>query len=133
MKITKNRMWLTVVGILVLLFGIGFTWYSNNKDRLPGIMSKLKNPITENKPVVWEEEPTQRTNDKPNIIVVLVDDLGFNQISAYGNGLGNGKVKTPNIDQLAKDGALCTNGYAANAVCSPSRASLLTGRYSTRF
>ena len=104
MKITKNRMWLTAFGILLLSIGIGFIWYSNNKDRLPGIMSKLKNPITENKPVEWEDGPTQRTNDKPNIIVVLVDDLGFNQISAYGNGLGNGKVKTPNIDQLASFG-----------------------------
>ena len=133
MKISKYKKWLIAFGILLLLIGIGFTWYINNKDRLPRIMSRLKNPITENKPVEWEDGPTQRTNEKPNIIVVLVDDLGFNQISAYGNGLGNGKVKTPNIDQLAKEGALCTNGYSANAVCSPSRASLLTGRYATRF
>ena len=63
----------------------------------------------------------------------MVDDLGFNEVSTYGGGLAKGQFKTPNIDQLAADGVLCTNGYSATAVCSPSRAALLTGRFATRF
>ena len=55
--------------------------------------------------------------------------LGFNQISSYGGGMSNGNFKTPNIDKLARDGVLCTNGYSSSPVCSPSRASLLTGRF----
>ena len=100
---------------------------------MPGIISSFKNPVGPNKAVNWQDGPSTRTSDKPNIIVILVDDMGFNEVSSYGGGMANGQFKTPNIDQLAKDGALCTNGYATTAVCSPSRASLLTGRFSTRF
>lgn len=60
----------------------------------------------------------------PNIIFVMADDLGFNQIGAYGDT----PIKTPNLDQLARDGIRFTQAYAGNTVCSPSRVSLLTGR-----
>ena len=61
---------------------------------------------------------------KPNIIFILADDLGFNQIGAYGDT----PIKTPNLDQLAKNGIRFTQAYAGNTVCSPSRVSLFTGR-----
>ena len=54
-------------------------------------------------------------------------------MSLYNGGAGSGSLITPNIDQIAKDGVMFENGYAANAMCAPSRASIMTGRYSTRF
>ncbi len=92
-----------------------------------------KNKTTAEEIVQWQDGPNKRSSDKPNLIIIFIDDMGFNDVSTYGGGLANGQFKTPNIDQLAAEGVLCTNGYSANAVCSPSRASLLTGRYSTRF
>ncbi|MDB4131426.1 sulfatase-like hydrolase/transferase [Flavobacteriaceae bacterium] len=100
---------------------------------MPKYISNFTNSTYENVAIEWENGPISRTNSKPNIIVVLIDDLGFNQISSYGGGMANGKFKTPNIDKLASDGVLCTNGYSSSPVCSPSRASLLTGRFATRF
>ena len=123
---------LTTLGIIVLLAIAGGIWFKFNWHRMPGIMASIKSPLSENQPIEWQDGPTTRTSDKPNVIVILVDDLGFNEVSTYGGGMGNGKVKTPNIDQLAADGVLCTNGYSATAVCSPSRAALLTGRFPTR-
>ena len=66
---------------------------------------------------------------KPNVIVILADDLGYGDTSAYGSKI----VKTPNIDALAADGVRFTQGYVSHPVCAPSRAALLTGRYQTRF
>ncbi len=65
----------------------------------------------------------------PNVLVIIADDLGYADIGAHGNA----PIPTPNIDRLAKRGSLCTNGYVAAPYCSPSRASFLTGRSSTRF
>jgi uncharacterized sulfatase len=58
--------------------------------------------------------------------------MGYNDISTFGGGIADGKVKTPNIDQLAADGAVFEQSYAGNATCAPSRAMLMTGRYPTR-
>lgn len=69
-----------------------------------------------------------RPDDQPNIVVIVADDLGYGDLSAYG-----AKVSTPNIDALARDGARFTQAYATAAVCSPSRAGLMTGRYQQRF
>lgn len=65
----------------------------------------------------------------PNIVVILVDDLGKYDISTYSSE----GVPTPGIDRLAKNGITFTNAYSTSSVCSPSRASLLTGRYQQRF
>ena len=64
-----------------------------------------------------------RTN--PNIILIMADDLGYRELGSYGQKL----IKTPYLDQLAKDGMRFTRGYAGNAVCAPSRCVLLTGRH----
>jgi len=64
----------------------------------------------------------------PNIIFFLVDDLGQRDVGCYGSEFH----ETPSIDQLAKEGMLFTNAYATCHVCSPSRASILTGKYPAR-
>ena len=66
--------------------------------------------------------------DRPNIILINVDDLGWMDLSCYGSGY----YETPNIDRLAAQGMRFTDGYAACAVCSPTRASVMTGRYPAR-
>lgn len=64
----------------------------------------------------------------PNIVLIVADDMGYGDLSAYG-----GPYATPNIDAIARDGARLTQGYVTAAVCSPSRAALMTGRYQQRF
>lgn len=66
---------------------------------------------------------------KPNVIVILADDQGYNDLGCQGCK----DIPTPNIDSLAKNGVRCTSGYVTCCVCSPSRAGLITGRYQQRF
>lgn len=61
----------------------------------------------------------------PNFIFILADDLGWGDLPMYGHN----KIKTPNLDQLAKEGSLFTQFYNASAVCSPSRTAYMTGRF----
>ncbi|MFT4691185.1 MAG: arylsulfatase A [Limisphaerales bacterium] len=65
---------------------------------------------------------------RPNIILLLADDLGWTGLGCYGNTLH----ETPNLDRLAKEGMRFTDAYAACTVCSPTRASLMTGKYPAR-
>ena len=101
------------------------------------MINKAMHRAAENHPVAWDQGPATRASPadqrKPNIVVILADDLGFNDITAQGGGVANGAVPTPNIDSIAKDGAGLANGYAGNATCAPSRAAIMTGRYGTRF
>ena len=62
---------------------------------------------------------------QPNIVFFLVDDLGWSDVGCYGSSF----YETPHIDRLAKEGVKFTSGYAACHVCSPTRASILTGKY----
>lgn len=66
--------------------------------------------------------------ERPNIVLILADDLGYGDLSCYGAT----KIHTPHIDRLAHEGMRFTNAYAASAVCSPSRYALMTGRYDWR-
>ncbi|RDV15464.1 arylsulfatase [Pontibacter diazotrophicus] len=65
---------------------------------------------------------------QPNIIVILADDLGYGDLSSYGHPT----IRTPNLDKMAAEGMRFTQFYAAAAVCTPSRAALLTGRLAFR-
>ncbi len=67
---------------------------------------------------------------KPNIVVILADDLGYGDVQCYNPA--RGKIPTPNIDQLATQAMRFTDGHSSSGVCSPSRYSLLTGRYHWR-
>ena len=72
---------------------------------------------------------SKSAKDKPNIIVFLVDDLSYAGLSYTGNKI----VSTPHIDALIESGQFCSSGYVTHAVCAPSRAGLLTGRYQARY
>src|SRR3954469_22459518 len=63
---------------------------------------------------------------KPNIVIIISDDHAFQAIGAYGSKL----MPTPNIDRIAKEGVLFNRAYVTNSLCGPSRAVILTGKYS---
>jgi N-acetylglucosamine-6-sulfatase len=69
-----------------------------------------------------------KTASRPNLVVVLVDDLRFDETSASGHPY----MKTPHIDRLAHEGATCANAFHTTPLCSPNRASILTGQYASR-
>ncbi|WP_282134019.1 sulfatase family protein [Seonamhaeicola maritimus] len=71
---------------------------------------------------------TISAQDQPNFIVIFTDDQGYEDLSCFGSN----KLKTPNLDQMAKEGVKLTSFYVASSVCSPSRAALLTGRMPKR-
>jgi arylsulfatase A-like enzyme len=79
--------------------------------------------------IAWAAPAEAAAAQKPNIIVILADDLGYADISAYGIH----RIDTPNIDSIGNEGIMFTDGYASAPVCAPSRAGLQTGRYQDRF
>jgi len=70
----------------------------------------------------------RQVGDHPNLIVIMVDDMGYAGVSCFGNPY----FKTPQIDRLAKEGMKFTDFHSSGTVCSPTRAGLLTGRYQQR-
>ena len=128
----------TTAIIFFLLF-IGILGWQNRINITVWAIPKILNivrPVLSEGSSSWKEGPVvpnKTPDNRPNIILILADDLGFNDVSLYNGGAGSGSLLTPNIDQIAKDGVMFKNGYAANAICAPSRASIMTGRYSTRF
>ncbi|WP_033923164.1 sulfatase-like hydrolase/transferase [Sphingomonas sp. 37zxx] len=130
---SRRLWWLALAAALV---AGGYALFQQYKIYLPGIISEWRRPIAANQPVTWASGPATRVataRRPPNVILIVADDLGINDISLDGGGVGGGAVKTPNIDALAAQGVNFTTAYAANATCSPSRAALMTGRYPTRY
>jgi arylsulfatase A-like enzyme len=74
-------------------------------------------------------QPIRAADRKPNILVIVGDDMGYADIGVHGCK----DIPTPHIDSLAKNGIRCSNGYVSGPYCSPTRAGLMTGRYQTRF
>ena len=127
---------LAVLLVLSLVVGVGVTalWPQRMELalRLAVALDNLRNPVADNRPVTWQQGTrTDTASKQPNIVLIVVDDLGFNDLSFY-NG-ERSTLPTPDIDALAAQGVAFDNAYAGNAVCAPSRAMLMTGRYSTRF
>ena len=69
-----------------------------------------------------------RAADKPNIVLIYADDLGYGDVGCYGAT----KIRTPNVDRLAKDGLRFTDAHSPSATCTPSRYAMLTGEYAFR-
>jgi arylsulfatase A-like enzyme len=70
----------------------------------------------------------QNASAKPNVVIVVIDDMGWKQLSCYGSNF----YKSPNIDRLAESGVRFTSAYSSAPVCSPTRAALMTGKYPAR-
>ena len=130
MKIRKLRIFLVICLLVVL-----FLWNFKREVALTllPIAINLNNPVAENREIIWPVADLNENSDRPNIILILADDLGFNDVSYYNGGAADGSLLTPNIDSLAREGVAFLNGYAASPVCSPSRAAIMTGRYSSRY
>ncbi len=92
--------------------------------------------VSANREIVWPAGPEKAATPvyerPPNVVLIVADDLGYNDISTFGGGVAGGRVQTPSIDQLAADGAVFRQAYAGSATCAPSRAMIMTGRYPTR-
>ena len=79
-------------------------------------------------PWVWNGI-AEAAASKPNIVLIVVDDLGYGELGCQGNP----EIPTPHIDSIARNGIRFTQGYVTASYCAPSRAGLITGRYQTRF
>ena len=135
---TKRTQWL--IGIVISFAMILAVTYVYRTDVALGSVSVLMKfflPVGPSQDVTWSTGPdplNRPSNERPpNIVLILADDLGWNDLTFAGGGVAGGTVPTPHIDSIAEDGVSFTNGYAANATCAPSRAALMSGRYGTRF
>ena len=80
-------------------------------------------------PSVGRAQHDVRTNSRPNVVLILMDDMGYGDIGSYGGQ----DAKTPNLDRLAREGLRLTNAYANGPTCSPTRAGLIAGQYQQRY
>lgn len=126
-----------IVSLIVIGLGIGIAAYQYRTDILLYIVTNQDRP--ENGPTIdidWDTGPETAeipaSERPPNIVFILADDLGINDISTFGGGVAGGAVTTPSIDAIAHEGALFTQAYAGNATCAPSRGMIMSGRYPTR-
>ncbi|MDZ8119141.1 sulfatase-like hydrolase/transferase [Pontiella agarivorans] len=67
--------------------------------------------------------------EKPNVVIILADDLGYGDVGFTGST----EIPTPNLDRMAREGVICTQGYVTHPYCAPTRAGLMSGRYQQRF
>lgn len=74
----------------------------------------------------YQARAQEKNKHRPNIIFIFADDLAYQAVSAYGHGLNT----TPNMDRLAKEGMMFSRCVVTNSICGPSRATILTGKYS---
>ncbi len=95
--------------------------------------------VAEPREVPWQKGPdtaqVDSTERPPNIILIVADDLGYNDISTFGGGVireDGSRLQTPNIDRIAVEGVTFQQSYSGASTCAPSRAMLMTGRYPTR-
>lgn len=91
--------------------------------------------IAEHRDVDWQSGPSESPSatQPPNIVLIVADDLGWNDLTFNGGGVAGGTVPTKHIDSIAADGVNFVNGYAGQGTCAPSRAMMMTGRYGSRF
>ena len=130
----------TLIITTVALIGVAAVAYANRLHILKyslGWYTDIRFPRDANRPVPWMAGPAAADRPvaqrPPNIIVILADDLGINDVTTHGGGYAAQGAPTPAIDSIAREGVRFDQGYAGAAVCTVSRAALLTGRYPWRF
>ncbi len=127
---------LVLLALVLVLVGIAYQNQTSLMLALIKYKSATEFEIGPPREIAWNTGPEQASvppgERPPNIILIVADDLGYNDISTFGGGVAGGRVQTPHIDQLAAEGAVFTQSYSGAGTCAPSRAMLMTGRYPTR-
>ena len=142
---SSKRWWAIIFCIVAVLGVISYINRESIALSLLAAVSKQLTPVGPYQEVEWasgstgsagpgtaKENGLTNTDRPPNIVLILADDLGWNDLSING-GVAGGTVPTPHIDSIAQRGVNFRNGYAANGTCAPSRAAIMSGRYGTRF
>ena len=119
-----------VFGILIIT-GLGFIFWKEILFLILVQIAAPKDNVGPNQEVVWQQGPDLRDDGRPNIIVIVADDLGINDMTNYDNLDPSGTVNTPNIDFIANTGIKFKNAYSGSATCAPSRGMIVTGRYAS--
>ena len=117
--------------VALALFGLGLIFW---KDVLFWLLVQIAAPkdnVGPNQEIVWQQGPDTRSDDRPNVIVIVADDLGINDMTDYDDLDPSGTMHTPNIDFIANSGIKFKNAYSGSATCAPSRGMIVTGRYAT--
>ena len=131
------RWLLGIVATLLIAAGLAWTYQAEILLALVGVAMDRRVPVGPNRDITWQSGPDPEGRSKaerpPNIVLILADDLGWNDLSFAGGGVAGGSAATPHIDSIAADGVSFSAGYAANGTCAPSRAAIMSGRYGTRF
>jgi uncharacterized sulfatase len=135
------RWWFRVLAVLIAVAAAGFAFRDALMLELIGVASRLRTPVGPHQEIGWSRAPapsappppSEAPQRPPNIVLILADDLGWNDLTFAGGGVADGSVPTPRIDSIAAEGVQFTRGYAGNGTCAPSRASIISGRYPTRF
>ena len=135
---TRTRKTLTI--IVLAIAALAALGYANRLLVLQyslGWLTDIRHPREAYRPVAWMAGPPAADAPPaarpPNIIVIVADDMGYNDVSTHGGGYAAHGAGTPHIDSIARDGVIFERGYAGAAVCTISRAALLSGRYPWRF
>src|SRR6185437_5973080 len=129
------KLWAWLGGIALAVV-VGLALAAANRDTILAVIAHSRLPhVGANHAVTWAQAPAGPPAGKrpPNVLFILADDMGYNDITFHGGGVARGAVPTPNIDSIGRQGVDFQNGYAGNATCAPSRAAIMTGRYPTRF
>lgn len=123
--------------LLAALLAVGATWVvlGSRPKVVPGVRADIdpapfNDAVKDARPpsaVIRAQSGSSRSR-RPNVVLILADDLGYGDLAAYGGKV----IRTPNLDRLAAEGVRFTHFYSSASVCSPSRAGLLTGRYPVR-
>jgi uncharacterized sulfatase len=128
-----------LLSLMLIVLAVGSVAYLNQTWLMLALIKyKSANEYRIGPPreIAWSKGPQQAVDGAgqrpPNIVLIVADDLGYNDISTFGGGVAGGRLQTPHIDQLAAEGAIFRQSYSGAGTCAPSRAMLMTGRYPTR-
>ena len=117
--------------VTLALLGLGLIFWKDVLFWLLVQTAAPKDNVGPNQEIVWQQGPATRSDDRPNIIVIVADDLGINDMTDYDDLDPSGTMDTPNIDFIANSGIKFKNAYSGSATCAPSRGMIVTGRYAT--
>ena len=129
------KLW-TWLGVVAIALAAALAWAATHKEAVFMAIAHAQLPKVEpNHEVTWAPGPDAPPAGQrpPNIVLILADDMGYNDITFHGGGIAAGAVPTPNIDSIGHQGVDLAKGYDGDATCAPSRATIMTGRYATRF